>query len=61
MSNRPTQRIEALHLVALSIDAKNKEGTPAHKAAVRLHDKAKAIWLEQFNGKRCPHCGGKIK
>jgi hypothetical protein len=58
---RARKPIEALHLVALSIDARQKEGTPGHAAAVRLHDEAVTMWKEQSNGKRCPHCGGRLR
>lgn len=48
-------RIEAIHLVALAIDERRKQGTPEHKEAVKLSEAAKKQWLKQR--KKCPHCG----
>lgn len=55
------ERIEALHLVALSIDAHKKRGTPEHAEAFRISEEAKQIWKDQiFGKKKCPHCGGEL-
>jgi len=54
------KRLEALHLVALEIDALQKERRKDKGAAKarRLSDEAVRLWKEQFRNRRnCPHCG----
>lgn len=46
MSKNNSFKIDALGICALAIDAKQKEGTPAHAEAVRMLEDAKAIWRE---------------
>ena len=53
---KPTRKIEALDLVALSIDATSKKGTKDFAKAFKLLEDAKQLWREQAI-KRCPHCG----
>jgi hypothetical protein len=56
-----SQRLDALHLVALGIDEVRKRGTPQHAAAVAIKEKAIDIWKEQlWKNKTCPHCGHKL-
>jgi hypothetical protein len=55
------QHIEAIHIAALAIDARQKEGKPGHAKAVRLLEKAKTIWREQLKNRHtCRHCGKKL-
>jgi hypothetical protein len=55
------QRIEALHLVALSIDVEQSlRGTKKHARAVKLFEESKTLWKEQLVP-RCPHCGKPLK
>lgn len=51
------ERIEALHIVALEIDARKKLGTPDYAEAALLVERAKQIWREQlWHGGKCLQC-----
>lgn len=49
-------QIEAIHIVALSIDEKKSQGTPRHAQALKMLNEGKQMWRDKFN-KKCPHCG----
>lgn len=52
-----SERIEALHIIALEIDAQKKAGTPEHAQALAFVEEAKRLWREQlWNDRKCPHC-----
>lgn len=53
---KTTRKLDALDLVALSIDATCKKATKDHAKALKLLEEAKKIWREQATP-RCPHCG----
>jgi len=55
-----SERIEAIHLVALAIDTLSKEGKKGHAEAVRIEQEAIRIWKDQLWNKRCPHCHEKL-
>lgn len=58
-----SEQIEAIHLVALAIDARRKKGKPGHAEALQLSELAKEIWLKRLNSKihnRCHHCGEEL-
>lgn len=56
------QALEALDLIALSIDARQTEGTPRHAKAKRIAYAAVAQWKRDFaNRGKCPHCGKAIR
>jgi hypothetical protein len=56
------KRLEALDLIALSIDARQTEGTPRHAKAKRIAYAAVAQWKRDFaNRGKCPHCGKAIR
>lgn len=60
---KPEKQLEAIHLVALAIDAeqKRKRGDPDCEGAKKLADEAVKIWKKQFwERKSCPHCGGRL-
>ncbi len=57
---KPDQQLGALHLVALAIDAHQKEGTPEHAAAVKVCEEAKKIWRDQLRKKKCPRCAQEL-
>lgn len=55
------ERIDAILLVALSIDELRKQGTPEHAEALAIKDSAIKLWKEQLWSKRkCPHCGREL-
>ena len=63
MKAKPVQRLDAMDLVALSIDARRKEGTPEHAQAKRLSEQAVRLWKKQLSrrlSRKCPHCGGSL-
>jgi hypothetical protein len=56
-------KLEAIHLVALAIDAekKRRNGSPDYQKAKSLSDEAVSLWRQQFWAKQiCPHCGKEI-
>lgn len=51
-----SEKIEALHIVALELDARKKEGTSEYDEAVRFVEEAKRLWREQLWNDKCKHC-----
>lgn len=53
---KPTPKIEALDLVALSLEAHTLRGKAGHAKALKRLENAKQIWREQAI-RKCPRCG----
>lgn len=56
-----SEKLEAIHLVALAIDARRKQGTPEFKEAERQSNEAIKLWKKQlWSKKTCRHCGKRL-